>query len=308
MIRVPLVASNAFRRAFGTKTPVLISVADAAASKDQFVFVDGSFHVGGRNSQTEYLNEHIPNARYFDINSVCDKTNSLPHMVPSTDTWIESMNKFGMNRNDHVVVYTHGGAASGPRVWYLFRTFGHENVSILNGGIEGWKAAGNKIANSEEIPSFNQVEGGYQGAIFNSKMVADKEDVKIAMETGISQICDARSAARFKGEINEPRAGLVSGSIPGSLNLPYTELCVDGDTTTFLEPKEIRDKLLDAGMIFGSKCISTCGSGVTACYAVAAMEMMGKPLEDIPVYDGSWTEWGDEANDLPKMTNADFKK
>ena len=95
MIRVPLVASNAFRRAFGTKTPVLISVADAAASKDQFVFVDGSFHVGGtRNSQTEYLNEHIPNARYFDINSVCDKTNSLPHMVPSTDTWIESMNKF----------------------------------------------------------------------------------------------------------------------------------------------------------------------------------------------------------------------
>ena len=283
--------------------------ASALQSSGSAVFVDGSYHQNARSGHEEYLQEHIPGARHFDLDSVCDMDTALPHMMPSEQRWTAAMDGFGISADDHVVVYTHKDAVSGPRVWYLFKAFGHARVSLLDGGIEGWKCGNNAVssASTDSPPTFQKTEGGgYQGAKLNTKMVASKADVQQAMETGIAQILDARSEARFRGAVPEPRAGLVSGSIPGSLSLPYSELCADGDSTTFASREHIRDKLRDSGVIFGSKCVSTCGSGVTACYALVGMELMGKPLEDMPIYDGSWTEWGAEGTDTPKMTSADW--
>ena len=273
----------------------------------QAVFVDGSYHMNARSGREEYAKERIVGARYFDINSVCAKDTELPHMMPSAAQWTEAMDEFGIDRDDHVIVYTHKDAMSAPRVWYLFKAFGHAKVSILNGGIEAWRKSGGAIETDEtKIPSFRKAAGGYQGATLNRQMVASVDDVKTAMETGIAQILDARSEARFRGTADEPREGLVSGCIPGSLSLPYTELCENGDSTTFVSKEEIRDKFKESGIIFGSKIISSCGSGITACYSLVGMNLIGKSLEDMPIYDGSWTEWGNADNTLPKRTKDDW--
>eukprot|EP00605_Chrysophyceae_sp_TOSAG23-4_P002241 GSChrysophyteH1.ASY1.ANO1.2485.1 assembled CDS len=286
--------------------PTLLSASQAASLRGKAIFVDGSFHTGARDGLSEYLVERIPGARFFDLDEVCAKDTELPHMVPTEQQWTEAMNIFGVCKDDHIVIYSTQGAVTGPRVWYLFKAFGHDKVSFLNGGLDGWKAAGNETESSSKVPVFEQAPEGYQGTALNHKMVASITDVQTAMQTGIAQILDARSAARFKGTVPEPRKGLASGSIPGSLNLPYTELCEENDTTTFISPEEIREKLIDSGVIFGSKCISTCGSGVTACYALIGIELMGKPLEDMPIYDGSWTEWGAGKSAMPKRTAEDW--
>lgn len=233
----------------------------SAVSPDspKLVFVDGSYHMNkDRKARQEYLDSHIPNARYFDIDSVCDKSIPLPHMVPTENEWAAAMDAMGIRRQDHVVVYTHAGAMSGPRVWYLFTAFGHPKVSLLNGGIAGWKAAGNPVSSQTEVEAqstlakhaydaANASPGGYKGAKLQRYLVASKKEVKQAMLTGKAQILDARSAARFQGQVAEPREGLVSGCIPGSLNIPYTEFISDGDTTKFKTKKEIRDVFDAAG-------------------------------------------------------------
>ena len=149
------------------------------------------------------------------------------------------------------------------------------------------------------VPSFSSSKGGGYAANLNRKMVADKADVKKAMETGIAQIADARSFGRWSGEEDEPRRGLLSGHIPGSLSMPFTYFTKSGDNTSMRTPTEIRDVFKDAGLIFGANTISTCGSGMTAAYAVLGMAMIGKDITTMPIYDGSWTEWGG-AEDTPK--------
>jgi len=279
----------------------------------KIVFVDGSYHMNkARNAKEEYLAEHIPGARYFDIDSVCDSTVPLPHMVPTEQHWKESMVHLGIREQDHVVVYTHAGAMSGPRVWYLFTAFGHKKVSLMNGGLSGWKRAGGSVASmtaEDAVPAQAAHValaglGARQAETWRLKrqFVAGKDDVLHAMHSGRAQILDARAAARFNGTAPEPREGLVSGCIPGSLNIPYTEFIVGDDSTTFRSKVEIRDTFKEAGVVFGSRVISSCGSGVTACYAALGMSLIGRPLSDIPVYDGSWSEWGAPKNGLPKLT------
>eukprot|EP00606_Chrysophyceae_sp_TOSAG23-5_P000879 GSChrysophyteH2.ASY1.ANO1.1556.1 assembled CDS len=291
--------------------PTLLKAMEARAlqSSGNAVFVDASYHMNARSGQAEYLQEHIPGARHFDLDTgmFCAQDSPLPHMMPSEAQWTAAMDTFGIGRDDHIIVYTHKDAMSAPRVWYLFKAFGHPRVSILDGGIEAWKRANYAVVtNADSAPVFEAIQGGYTGTALNAKMVATKADVQQAMETGIAQILDARSLARFKGEVPEPREGLVSGSIPGSLNLPYSSLCVAGDPTTFASKETIRDTLRDSGVIFGSKCVSTCGSGVTACYALVGMVCIYSPLEDMPIYDGSWSEWGARDNSLPKVTKEDW--
>ena len=107
-------------------------------------FVDGSWHLHKvRNSSDEYIIEHLPKAIFLDIDKICDKTTDLPHMLPTEEVFSETMTNLGISSEDHIVVYVKPGSFSGPRVWWMFKAFGHENVSLINGGIEGWKLAGN---------------------------------------------------------------------------------------------------------------------------------------------------------------------
>ena len=170
------------------------------SSTGKCVFVDASYHMNSpRNPFDEYLNIRLPNARFFPIDEIADKSNPLPHMLPSETEFEQAMDEMGISNDDHVVVYTADGCVSGPRVWYTFKAFGHEKVSYLNGGLPSW-SKGFKIPTegpTSAAPTFNKAAGGGYKATFNRKMVASKDDVTQAMESGIAQIADARSFGRY---------------------------------------------------------------------------------------------------------------
>jgi thiosulfate/3-mercaptopyruvate sulfurtransferase len=282
--------------------PSLLQPAEALSLHKCAKFLDGSWHMTkARSAQAEYLEEHIPGARYFDIDDVSDKSSSLPHMMPSAELFASTMDSMGISNTDHIVVYTKPNCFSGARLWWMCRAFGHRNVSILNGGLAAWKEAGGAVQSLPEMSAALTTSGAPYKATLNKKLIASLSDIQRVVDTGIAQICDARSAGRFVGTAPEPRPGLEGGHIPGSLNLPFSLLVEADDMTKFKTPADIRDAFKDAGVIFGSKIITSCGSGVTAAVLTLGLDLLGQPLENCPIYDASWSEYGDPSLDVPRM-------
>ncbi len=271
--------------------------------KGEVKFVDASWHMDkNRSGYKEFLRCRIANAQYFDIDEISDKTTTLPHMLPTEEAFQEAVANLGISSRDHVVIYTVADSFSAARVWWTFRLFGHEKVSILQGGLTNWI---DNNAPIESGPTKAVVKGEFR-AILNKNMVVTASDVLNIVNSGNSQILDARSTPRFLAQAPEPRPGLPSGHIPGSLNLPFTELVKTGDFSSFKSPAEIRDSIMDAGVILGSNVVLSCGSGVSAAVLAFGMHLIGKDLETFPIYDGSWTEWGSRS-DLPKITADDLR-
>lgn len=248
--------------------------------------IDATWHLPtvGRKGIEDYREGHIPGAVFWDIDAIADPSSSLPHMLPDEETFAGHMSALGVRNTDHVVVYDNVGMMTSPRVWWCLRTFGHENVSLLNGGLIKWRADGHAI--TTEPPEI--VPSNYTARLDRSA-VRSLDDVSANLETGAAQVLDARGAGRFAGTDPEPRPECRSGHIPGSRNLPYTEL-IDPDSKTLRSADELRAALTGAGIEMDRPVITSCGSGVTACVLALGMHLVGK--DDVAVYDGSWTEWG----------------
>lgn len=279
----------------------LISVKEAvqAAKIDKNMkFVDATWYLDKtRSGQKEFLQKRIANAQYFDIDVIADKSTSLPHMLPKESDFAKAVSDMGISSSDHVVVYTNKEAFSGPRVWWTFRAFGHKKVSFLQGGLQGWEEEGHGAV--EFGPATAPASKGNFVAKLNPKMVTDATQVLDVVMTGSKQLCDARSKARFLGQAPEPRPELAGGHIPGSLNVPFTELVQStADYTRFKSPLEIKNAFQEAGIILGSDVVLTCGSGVTAAYLYFGLHMLGQDMNKLALYDGSWTEWG-ARSDVP---------
>lgn len=252
------------------------------------ILLDGSTHLPttGRNARQEYVAEHIPGAVFFDINEVADHANPLPHMLPGPVQFASMMKKMGIGDGMRVIAYDSSGLYSAARVWWMFRTMGHEDVAVLNGGMKKWKAEGRPV--TDEPPRMRTER--HFTARFNSSLVRDLDDVKAAVASGSEQIVDARAANRFRGEVEEPRKGLRSGHMPGAANVPFTTLLNDDGT---LKPADqLETAFKNAGVDFSKPVTASCGSGVTAGVLAIALAMIGHP--DTAVYDGSWSEWGHE--------------
>mmetsp|Transcript_14260 Transcript_14260/g.13773 ORF Transcript_14260/g.13773 Transcript_14260/m.13773 type:complete len:320 (-) Transcript_14260:656-1615(-) len=266
--------------------------------KNDVKFLDGSWHMGtARNPVTEFQMEHIPGAQYFSIDDVADKSTDLPHMLPNQKDFGDKVSAMGISNDDYVIVYVHPNCFSAARVWWMLKSFGHIKVSVLDGGIKAWKEAGGEILSGEPVSP--PIASKFK-AEFKATCSLNVEEVLKIVSNGSAQIVDARSKGRFEGTAPEPRAGLEGGHIPGSLNLPFTMLVKDDDVTKFKSPEEIRDVFREAGIIFGSKIVLTCGSGVSAANLALGLNLMGQSLQSHPIYDGSWSEWG-ARSDLPKM-------
>ena len=247
--------------------------------------LDGTMFMAaeGRSGRTEYEAAHIPGARFFDIDDISDARSELPHMAPPVEKFMSKLRAMGVGDGHQVVVYDAKGLFSAARVWWLFRLMGQDNIAVLDGGFPKWQAEGRAL---EDMPPI--IRDRHMTVRRQNQMVKDVTQVAAAAKLGDYEILDARSAARFRGEAPEPRAGLRAGHIPGSKNVPYTDL-LNADMT-MKDADALRAVFAATGMDMTKPVITSCGSGVTAAIINLALERIGKT--DHALYDGSWTEWG----------------
>lgn len=248
--------------------------------------VDGSSFLPNvpRDAHEEYRAKHIPGAVLVDIEEVCNTASDLPHMLPDAAAFGAMMGARGIANGNKVVVYDSQGVRTAPRIWWMFRVFGHDNVVVLDGGLPKWEAEGRPLASGDEAPAaatFN--------AAFRPELVRNVDQMIANQKQRGELVVDARPAGRFAGTADEPRPGIPSGHMPGSVSMPV-ELVVDMKTGCVLPADTVAANYAKVGVSIGNPVVATCGSGVAACTTALGLFLLGQT--DAAVYDGSWSEWG----------------
>jgi thiosulfate/3-mercaptopyruvate sulfurtransferase len=260
------------------------------------IVLDASYHLptAKRDPDAEFIEQHIPGALRFDIEEISDHEASLPHMLPTAEQFDEAMQDLGVGAGMQVVVYDSVGLFSAARAWWMFRYFGHDEVAVLDGGLPAWIEAGHPVESGrgKVVPPPHPFKSRV-----HPHWVVDADDLLQNIDSKEHLVLDARANPRFKGEAAEPRPGMRAGHIPGSANVPFSDL-LDSETGRFKSVDEVRSRFADAGVDHLPVVVS-CGSGVTACVLALGLEIAGLP--EPKLYDGSWSEWGSR-DDLPIET------
>lgn len=237
-----------------------------------------------RSGHKEFLKERIPGAIFFDIDKFSDENSPYAHMLLSDESFSEKASQLGLKNDHHIIVYDTIGIFSAARAWWMFKHYGHKNVSILNGGMVSWKK--NNFTLETKAPKV--LEKSFYAAKSKPEEVVTFDEVKKNIENKTFQLIDARPQGRFSGKDPEPRKGIKSGSVSNSINIPFTECINPADGT--LKSKEDLKKIFDAKKIDPSMpAVFSCGSGVAACVVGKAFETVTD--KKFRIYDGSWTEW-----------------
>ncbi len=256
--------------------------------------LDASWYLPAQNrdAKAEYATARIPGAVHFDIDTIADVNSGLPHTLPSPELFAAEVGAMGISETNTIVVYDGPGMFSAPRVWWMFRVFGAKSCFVLNGGFDQWKTEGKPL----ETSAISIPKSAIFNPTYNHIAVASFTDMQQTIETGDLQIADARGAGRFEGRDPEPRAGMRSGHMPGSRNVPYSALSNGGQLKPLTELKQV---LEDSGIDLEKPVVTTCGSGVTAAMITLALQSLGH--RNNMLYDGSWSEWGGRS-DTPVET------
>lgn len=252
------------------------------------VVLDASWYLpsAGRDAAQEYRTAHIPGALFYDLDRLSDPDTPLPHMLGSAERFAAAMSAIGVGDDDMVVVYDGSGAnLSAARAWWTFKVFGHDRAAVLDGGFGAWQREGRAVESGVATRPPARCTARYR-----PDLVRSMDEVRDALETGAEQVLDARSAGRFHGREAEPRPGLRSGHMEGSHNLPYPDLV--GPDGRLLSAAILTERLRNAGVDPARPVITSCGSGVSACALLLALEQIGHQRHAL--YDGSWAEWGRE--------------
>ncbi|XP_051905821.1 3-mercaptopyruvate sulfurtransferase isoform X1 [Hippocampus zosterae] len=255
-----------------------------------------------RDPKAEFAEKHIPGSSYFDIDECSDQSSPYDHMLPTSSHFSRYVGELGIGNDTHVVVYdTNGfGSYSAPRVWWMFRLFGHNSVSVLDGGMKNWLAEGRPVTSEQVKPERKD----FKVTTNNTAWVKTYEDVLENISNKTIQVVDARSAGRYRGVEPEPREGTLPGHFPGAINMPFTSFLEASGK--YLANEDLSRRFREAGVKLDQPLWATCGSGVTACLVVLAAHLLGHP--GVCVYDGSWAEWFQRASPENVISEGEGKK
>ena len=251
--------------------------------------IDASWHfLSNRNGFKEYQKEHIENAIFFFFLKHSNQQKNLPHnhFLPEKKNWEKAVSKMGISNKDKVVIYDNSDLITSCRCWFQFLYFGHSPnlIFILDGGLKKWKSENRKITNKE-----TKINPSKYFAKENTHMIKTKLQVDENIKKVEFKLLDARSKERFNGQVKEPRPGVRSGSIKGSICLPYSE-CINPKNNSFLNKEILDEKFQSLGLI-GNNVVFSCGSSVTASVLGVAYSLINNKY--IPnIYIGSWSEYG----------------
>ena len=232
----------------------------------------------------DFLAAHIPSAVFFNVNTIADPNDPRPHMYPNAQQFARDVSALGISSDDAVVAYDSGAWVAAPRAWWMFLSFGHSRVKVLDGGLKKWKAEGRAVVSGAVMPRPGKIQ-----ASLDPSYVRSKEQLLGNLQTKNEQLVDARPRARFEGTVEEPWPGRRPGHIPGSRNVPYAEL-FDAATGAMKPLPELRKAFTGAGVDMTTPIVTTCGSGVSALVLTLALYRLG--VRGTALYDGSWAEWG----------------
>ncbi|MDP7537806.1 MAG: rhodanese-like domain-containing protein [Methylococcales bacterium] len=257
------------------------------------VILDATFFLPRqqRNALEEYHQQHIPEAQFFDIDEVADLTNPLSHMLPNAEHFSTAVGKMGISNNTLVLIYDNNNFFAAARVWWMFQVFGHNRVHVIDGGLTRWKQLNYPISSKRPIPFTKTFKVNYC-----SELVFNLEKMKLVVKSKSRQIVDTRSPDSFFGQRPLFDTTLQPGHIPDSINVPYADL-TDSTQRTLLSNKTLHSLFEQAHINLSNPIVITCGSGVSAAVLALALYQIG--FKNIPVYDGSWAEWGRQT-DTPK--------
>ena len=249
--------------------------------------VDGTWHMSatGLNAFEIFKENHIPTAIFIDLEEISNPNSDLPHMMPNENYFSKKISSLGINNNDHLIIYDMYGMFSAARIWFMFKAFGHNNVSLLNGGLPAWIDSNGEISNQ-----INKLNPTNYKTNLNKSLIVNYKEVMDNLSNHKYEVLDARSPDRFSGISKEPRHGMKSGHIPKSKNLYFNDL-IDQNSKKFIKKKEIENLIKKSDIDIKKDIICSCGSGVTACILKFVIELINKD-SNIKIYDGSWSEWG----------------
>ena len=247
--------------------------------------VDASYFATdpSRDPAADYEGGHIPGAVFMDLAELVDTTNPVPGMLPPAEKFASRMQTLGLGDGSRIVLYDNSPHHTAARAWWMLKTHGAHDVAILDGGLAKWKSEGRALKKGKET-----LRHRHFTVWKDDKAVRDLAQMKANQAGKSEQVVDARSAARFSGAEEDPRAGVAPGHIPGSINIPQDSLFAeDGRWKQGDALKAVFD---EAGVDLSRPLVTTCGSGVTAAVVLFGAQLLG--ARHVALYDGSWSEWG----------------